>query len=50
MQGEQMNYQSSGATDWGRVMKEKHSQFLPHAAHHLNTYLASLSNQNPPVT
>jgi len=50
MQGEQMNYQSNGNTEGGRVMKETHSELLPHAAYHLNTSLAFLSNQNPPVT
>lgn len=50
MQGEQMNYQSNGDKEGGGVMKEKHSQFLPHAAYNLNTYLALLSNQNPSVT
>lgn len=45
-----MNYQSNGATEGGRVMKEKHLQSLPHAEYKLNIYLALLSNQNPPVT
>lgn len=45
-----MNYQSNGDTEGGRVMKEKHSQFLPRAAFHLSMYLALLSNQNLPAT
>lgn len=45
-----MNYQSNGATKGGRIMKEKHLQFLPHAGYNLNIYVALLSNQNPPVT
>lgn len=29
MQGEQMNYRSNDDTKGGRVVKEKHLQFLP---------------------
>lgn len=45
-----MNHESNGDTEGGRVMKDRHSEFLPHAAYHLSSYLALLSNQNPPVT